>query len=422
MANRNSKKSKKKDKAPKDASDRQKKKQRRQIEEEVEEDDEEIVLEETEIDPPIVPVAAAAVAKSTKAKGKPKRSARGKPKKSAPIMPEVLTKEDKKEIKNAMKTVLADNYWRKVKFWPRGWELQFIQTGKVIRRVKGKFPTFKHMDDEQKNQFYVTQIPVVASALNDLRAYVTARMKDEAHKWWKKHDKTLPPVDKILACLTRTLDLSNKENWEIFCFYWDKFMPRATANTFDWSTDKCRYAIMSTAAPKDDPEDLYITDSTEAFAVLCYENHFKCWQAIWAVKTANSDLPVIAGKKASKDGPDHEVKNDKIYLYGDMYKSKWCSSDCGSTMHGGYNAKGFKKYDEYRDMCVATRAKPTTKAYEEAFLATLRQAHGLTQASEAADNAKSKSKLPPKGDDDASDFEVVVDGDISAESESEEED
>ena len=160
--------------------------------------------------------------------------------------------------------------------------------------------------------------------LNGQRSYVQANAKAAANDWMADNNGILPEVAEIKACLSRYAPPEGEEalaRWKkVWVWYWDVYVPFIAGNKFHWNESKRHYECMSESAVvgsgdvkpsaakkakkagKKTPEvALNVPPSTEAYAVVMFENCRTKWMEEYPVKHGPSgeDQPAKEAKSWS---------------------------------------------------------------------------------------------------------------------------
>ena len=179
----------------------------------------------------------------------------------------------------------------------------------------------------------------------------------------------------------------------IFDFYWNEFLSSATGNAKDLGPDKRYYGTISDAAPMDKRKQKYITASTEAFAVVTFENNRHKWTNLFPlIKKHGKKYTLQPGKRGAEGGQETLIEGKILYFYGPKFEPKWNKADVGSSRHGGFSDMGKTRFNALRKMANAARKKETTKALEKKFLDELRVKMKLTAPTADEEKANKKRK------------------------------
>ena len=257
--------------------------------------------------------------------------------------------ENVKVLKKVIKKILKVKFWRNLKFFPRKRKDEIMIGTKIIMAISDQLPDWQAMSKNQKQQFIVESLPLTASVLNDHRNYVIARIKDSAKLWWDDHKQKLPSVAKIVACMKREIDPSKPADYELMKWYWDDILVKAVGNGTDWAPAVRHYSTISKAAPEDDPNHSYVTEATEAFAVVTYDNCRDAWVEQFKLKDAHGSKTKLQFAQAP-EGEEAEFKKeeDKVWMYSPKFRSKWTNMEAGSSRHGGFKREGQDEYKKYQ--------------------------------------------------------------------------
>jgi len=255
----------------------------------------------------------------------------------------------------------------------------------------------KHNNKSEKEQNSVKDNWVkhygaeVTSICNARRCYVIGQLKKILATYWRENGRKLPPLDKLKACLDRTLDPKNKDDLDIFYIWVDKILPYATGNKFDWSEKvRCKYTI-SQAAEEEKvdnkgniaPLDALMSPSTEGFAFAAIDNFYDnlVSQMKWKDDNNNARLPNLKLEK-NRD-PDRDPAKDPNFA-----PTKYKDSLQGHVSFSGYHKDGQQAFLEFMQTNETARKTENSKALEAAVLAKLQENHPLPSAAKGKGNKK----------------------------------
>jgi len=280
----------------------------------------------------------------------------------------VLTDDTQTVLRLAVKTHL----WPTIKF-SKGDAAQ-LNAALLVTRASGLPNKFDEAGrpTEEGRLFAERNMKAINDLLNSHRNYVQGTLKTAMFAYMKKKnlDKP-PPVDAFLKILTRDPSLDE----DLFEWYWDTFVYKATGNQKIWSHQHRYYGLLSSYGPptkiKSRP---YITSATEAFAVLIVDNCEHKWPLLFKAEQ-ESQGKIVYYKE--------EVKEKKAgFLYVNTKKhpewvGKYTEPEIGQVEDGGWTNQGLKRYIELRAMAEEGRKKPTTPALEQKILNKLRAKYGI---------------------------------------------
>ncbi len=149
--------------------------------------------------------------------------------------------------------------------------------------------------------------------------------------------------------------------------------------------------------------------STEAFAVLAFENCHDCWLEQFALKELFPAYKLAPSKKLLKEGdekwvpiprgsdgnplvvpkdkdgvPEYQFKKGtEIGMLGAKYKGVYTKSDCGSDKSGGWTNEGLTRFNTLVAANKAARATELGGTLEQQVLEHLRQVNGVTESNHA---------------------------------------
>jgi hypothetical protein len=113
----------------------------------------------------------------------------------------------------------------------------------------------------------------------------------------------------------------------LFEWYYTQYLPSIAMNKW-WGEEKHHKGCASTMTLPNEPRKLMVPPSTEAFALVVYENCYKRWQAMLEFRK----IPANKGKPM----PKHK-KSDPAT---EIYRGKFTDGAAGTARFGGWNVKG----------------------------------------------------------------------------------
>ena len=340
------------------------------------------------------------------------------------VLAELPKKKDvskQEQFRRVINEAIKHSQWRHWKFVPRGEEDEKTVAKAIYKAVAAEYSIYRFKNKAERDDFIDDHLTDFATELNNVRAYVTSRIKESMKAWFDAHEYNMPDFKKIMACATRKLDLDQKEDLEIFEWYWEDLLVKATGNKADWDYNKRWYTTICENAPSDAPDKPYVTPQTEAFAVLCVENHYKTWGSQFKLKVENKASKLLAPKKTHADATGPVKEGNNIYMCGPDFATKWTETTGGSSKYGGYSEEGTDVYAEYSKKIKNIRKNPSTKEFERKFLTILRQKLEISARSHDEHKAKKRRKKPvvPRPSD--KEYTSLIDSDYADSSDEEEE-
>lgn len=293
--------------------------------------------------------------------------------------------------------VRSQNVWGKVKFLTANHEDRYLNM--VLDEMGFGHSQSATWIENWKN----TYGDYAVKQLNEARSYVQSQLRTVVLNYMDNNPSP-PQLTDILKCLNRDINLEDDDEMELFEWYWDEFLPKATCNCKVFKDSQRHYATISTAAPLNEPNNLYMSISNEAFAVLMFENNRTRWMRYKEVKdqNAHSNKKLTAAKFKQVDGKPSKIPGQEgetqetpkeILVFGDKFRGKWSKCDSGQAKYGGWSADGLKRYKALRALAKAGRAKADCQTIEEASLHSVRQRLQLTQDTyEQEQRLKAKAK------------------------------
>jgi hypothetical protein len=263
-----------------------------------------------------------------------------------------------------LRDTLRDHAWRSIKFVSS--EKQQRKLAAFVLResqLEGMYTDpEKGILSEKGAEYVTTYAAEIGKFLNEHRSYCINHMKVAWESYLVDEKKTeLPQVEDLLKILRRDPDLDQK----LFAWYWVSLMPKAAGSAKIWNEQVKYFGLLSSHHPPDKPNKVYITPSTEAFAVFMFENNREKWPYLWDLKKKTTDKIIFTkGSTKTKKAGYHKVDISK----NRNFVGKWSKSYSGQRVLGGWEEEGVKKFAEYIQFNKLGRAKETTKAIEEAVL------------------------------------------------------
>lgn len=254
-------------------------------------------LEQLRAQQAAVPPPVAAAAASTNANGAqdfaPEARGRGKIDLNSDQAVKMMQQDSKKKegtagkknksMKHLIRQVVRDYLWKAVKFI-RSTSMQDTCAQQVLLLLNlDKFQGNSPQAVQNRRAWLATYSPLCTTVLNETRTYVQSRIKVAAEDWMDEHGGEMPDLKLLEKCVDRTIDLENEDEAEIWRYWWTQVLPKATANAFDWNTEKSHYHTIATAAPPTHPNQHYVPPSTEAFALAAFENNKDKWPRMFAL-------------------------------------------------------------------------------------------------------------------------------------------
>ena len=236
---------------------------------------------------------------------------------------------------------------------------------------------------------------------NYTRSYVTTQVGKEIDKYMDAHDNKLPKSALAYSVLQRTIDCTAPENKQFIVWWFDKILPKMTSGTFNYAPEKRYYATISDCKIHYN-DSLYeeLPSSTEAFAVLLFENT----RSRWLMKRRLSQqLPPGKKKMVIKERKKPDEKrppaDTQVYYVSEHPKlgTKWSLPSSGQNIAGGWSEEGLNKFADLRTVNEQVRGTANGKAKEREILNVLREAMSITENSAEAQALKDGRVTQKKG-------------------------
>jgi len=228
-------------------------------------------------------------------------------------------KKAKKGMENLIRDVVRNHLFRIIKFIPNP-EVQAIAVKKVRNWLNFSAMQGNSLEAQQlANDFDETNGPVVTRLLNEHRSYVTSQIKEVMHKRYLANNNTLPTAEELVALLTRDFALQgnapglDEDDYNQLRWYITEFLPKACGTQADWGPEHHLYMTVQKGAPPKRPKRLYVTSTTEAFAVWVVENNREAWPAQWAAKAEHGNYGIIRKAKGA-NGEDLTAETSTVSL------------------------------------------------------------------------------------------------------------
>ena len=218
---------------------------------------------------------------------------------------------------------------------------------------------------------------------NYSRSYVMTQVTKEIDKYMDEHDNKLPKSALPYSVLQRNIDLSVEENKQFAVWWCDKILPKVTCGTFNYAPEKRYYSTISECKIRyNDVIYEEMPSSTEAFAVLLYENTRSRWlNKRKLYKELPPNKKKISIKERRKPDEKPAAADTQVYYVTDHPKlgTKWSLPSSGQNKSGGWSQVGLEKFADLRLVNEQARASEEGKAKEREILTVLRSAMGITE-------------------------------------------
>ena len=181
--------------------------------------------------------------------------------------------------------------------------------------------------------------PVVYKMLNTLIQTTQSQLGDVAVNWLLTNKrKELPPASEIEKILRRDVDL----NKELFDWWWTDYIPKACGAADIWSDQRKYFGMLSIHGLVADPNNVFVSASTEAWAGLVMENCRSRWPAVMHLRSEGN----LGRSQYHTKLVEHPIK-DVIYInlteHTD-YQGKYMDPDSGQVPFGGWSFEGLLKF------------------------------------------------------------------------------
>lgn len=311
-----------------------------------------------------------------------------------------------------------EELWRFVKIIS-GKKAAIKATGKMLQLLQLAEYQGKGEDmDELRASWITAYKDEVVKAINGIRSYVQNRVKGACFDFMNNHNGQLPTQELLIKIVKRQIDLNDDHEVEVFKWYWDNLMAKAAGNMSDWHPDKRHFMLLSTAAPPNDPNNPYITPSTEAIALAMIESNRSRWTHIHA--QAKNHPPgttfKVREKLRYKDDAQTQLEDEvtdgtkpkEKWLNGPQYLARFTDSLGGQQEFSGWTKDGRVYFHDIRKMSIEARENRSDECekQEQHILDDLRLDLSITEVTaelERAKNNKRKRKNKPDEPEDEED-------------------
>lgn len=277
--------------------------------------------------------------------------------------------------------------WSKVKFI-----VDHNQLARVSRIAYSQFDLKDKKSPGHMEGWIEVYGPVIQHELGEHRSYIQNRLRVAAFSWMRDHEGNLPAVGTIYACANRKVSMTIAAQKEVFVWYVDEFLPKATGipGAFD---EKVRYYMpISEAHPLNKPKEPSVTPSTEAIAAVLFDNCRVKWMEFYKLKQKYGNKAIITKKHKPEGAEEPTITPKNIIVYDKKYKGKYTVADGGQNKFGGFKVEGLSKFMDAKISNKEARAEPENVAKEVAVMAELRERNDITAESYDAENGASGVK------------------------------
>ena len=293
------------------------------------------------------------------------------------------------QANNAITVILRDTVKEKV--WR---SLKFVSSEKQMRQLA--IIALKHSqlyghftEDGQLTQtgaqFIEDHASEINTILNEHRSYCQTAMKDVCMAYMKDNDlKAMPSPVEFTKIITRTKNVDKK----LFAWWWEEYMPKAAGSAKIWNKKVKYFGLLSTHAPPNNPNQVYITPSTEAWGLLLIMNCRLRWPKLLEHKAKSSDR--ICYTTSAKKGQEKAGTTYIDLTQNPEFQGLYTKADSGQKQFGGWSTQGLKQYADLIKSNKLARAKPETILLEQEILSMLREKNGI-QGDTAEEHEKLKS-------------------------------
>jgi hypothetical protein len=299
----------------------------------------------------------------------------------------------------AIERVISDKIWKYYKYFPETRSQQLDLAAMVISGLQGyDDPCLKEHNvhlvksHEDIEDWLDEAHDILAKKINDKRAKVVADIKAVAEKFFSKlpkpgpgqeDNRQLPSVEDFFKVALRACGLRKGDEGRKHATLWvDEILPKATGNHGGFPKAIRRTCPVSQCR-ENNREDgrLLMPSTTEAFAMVVYDNHRDSWQNQFKLKEKFSgklqhmpqSRPKMATDESMALGYTYDEKNEIIYMTGAQYRSKWTEICVGAKRDGGWKDEGREAFNEYVGKIEAARKSPRCAKWEKMMVSVFKQ-------------------------------------------------
>ena len=164
--------------------------------------------------------------------------------------------EELQRIKEAIKVYI----WRQVKFITN-----HDQAKKVCKMVWKRIKIFRRDETLTPKTFTYKYVESVLLSFTQIRSYQMAQMEKSYQSY---REKPKPTLDEMELCLWREINIKDERQKNVFLWYLDCYLLKATGSSQLFGPNHRRYATISKVVTAEDKKLQVMTPKHEAFAVL----------------------------------------------------------------------------------------------------------------------------------------------------------
>lgn len=311
------------------------------------------------------------------------------------------------EVLKSLKAIYTNQLFRKAP-----WIRNDPETVKMAEKL---FDLYFSDDDPKKSNetfkmsWIKTYAPKTKQIVNGRRSYIQSQCKLAVFEYYQKFNK-MPALEDITRCATRDLDLDQKEDYDLFEWYWGNIAGKFCAfaqvllcsctrllthcsiylmsigkvvGHQHWGDSVKFYNLMSEAKCKDTELELF-TSSTEAYIYIMVDNCFNKWHEMCKYYAANGNWKTKLARTRLKktqrevvDAENNELAIDK------MFDAKYSSPDKGQQEFGSFSKAGRIEHKHILTLINQARELPSGqecqayRATEVEFLKKYRDANKI---------------------------------------------
>jgi len=305
-----------------------------------------------------------------------------------------------------IKTAIKVYVWRQVKFITN-----HDQAKQVCKMVWKHIKMFRRDEELTQKTFTYKYVESVLSSFTQIRSYQMAQMEKSYQSY---REKPKPTLDEMELCLWREINIKDERQKNVFLWYLDCYLPKATGSSQLFGPNHRRYATISKVVTAEDKKLQVMTPKHEAFAVLTFENNLSRWQYYDKLCPKHGHLQFLLMKKKHPSDVDKTVEEcvkgkASLRIYSDKCKGKYTLLDNGQSKYGGWTAEGMNRYKVLLTAAKLGRANVTCEPLEKEALKEIRLKVGLTAVVGADDEGPALFKKTPKNADvDTWDFDFIA--------------
>lgn len=286
-----------------------------------------------------------------------------------------------KEMKDLIYQTVKNTAWRTTKFVTS--QAQEVRLANLVFDNLG-MEEYADVNDPtlpaRRETWMETYQEYCLTCLNSVRTYIIGQMKKVCFAYMDDHNGNMPVLDDVFDCTRRTCNLTRSiwtegtaDEDTLVRWYFDELLPRTTGNTNHWSESKRFFTPCSECTMVEPPfaGKLYLTPSTEAFALIVMDGYRVVWQKQF--------------KQKREEGRNSKIKTPRVKAGMELsaddkeWRCKYTDMDNGQSRYGGWNTEGITKFARHLKGIKESRAMARNVTAETRIMVAIRGYHGVTQ-------------------------------------------